>query len=111
MNYYHDHDHDHDLFTIPEEELCCAFCIHWDADGEVYAKDGRVVVKAAQCLAAGTDDRAPYADVSGPEALVFTQPGSLCPHFQHHEENIVDLRGMAKPPAEAGRDYPGSLGA
>ena len=52
-------------------------------------------VRVAQCLRATLDDAAPYAEVTGPEAAVFTQGASGCAAFELHADERLGLETLA----------------
>jgi len=76
----------------------CDKCAHWNCQlgTTMYAKVNGRTVQVAQCLRAALDDAAPYAEVTGPEAAVFTQASSGCPAFDLHadeQQALVDMAG------------------
>lgn len=76
-----------------DEECTCDKCAHWSfsRDIEKYAKVNGSTVQVGQCMMAGMDDAAPYAEVLGPEAAVFTQAGSRCGAFELHPAEVALL--------------------
>ena len=78
-------------------DCTCDKCAHWDCQlgAPVRAVVNGGTARVAQCLRAALDDSAPCAEVTGPEAAVFTQAASGCAAFELREEEREALETMA----------------